>query len=143
MIRAAVHRLVIVLAMAPLLLAFAALKVFTLFALTADRIHPRARWGNCWTYAVARWGRHGGYLLLRAADDVKVMNAVDVPHAIWGPRLGVYRMTYPLHRKASKWLPFHALLHRFEVWHGDIPHAANWTPSSSPEPWQKTQAPRG
>jgi hypothetical protein len=143
--RAALHKIIIVLAQVPLLLAFATVGIFLLMAVAADRVQPNACWGNCWTYAGARWARLGGYLTLRRVKDIMIMNSIPVPHAIWQSALtGAVRMTYPVARKAAKWFPIHALLFKFEVWHDDSPNVADWTPSGpTPDAWRPTEPPRG
>src|SRR5688572_28438537 len=119
--------------MVPLLLAFFFLLVFALFAVLADRVLRNARWGDCWTYSVPRWFKHGGYLSLRPSDGIALFGVIGIPHAIWQAGLGgALRMTPPLDRNKAMIFPAHLMLFAFEVWHGDGPHAADWMPSAAP-----------
>ena len=138
------HRLLIVLSVLPLLLAFGLFLTFAAVAIVADRVLPRATWGNCWTYAVPRWLRYGGYLSLRRSDGVALFGRVGIPHAAWQSSLrGELRMTSPITRVPNMYLPLRALLFEYEVWHGDGPHAAAWHPSSAtPDAWVSTEPPR-
>jgi hypothetical protein len=140
----ALHRLLVVISLVPLALAFAFLAIFAGFALLADKAMPHARWGNCWTYAVPRWLKYGGYLSLRRSDGVALFGRVGIPHAVWQSSLrGGLRMTAPVKRKSGLFFPVHVMLFDFTVWHGDGLHEADWSPSSTPPAWQATQAPKG
>ena len=50
--------------------------------LLAHRIWPQADRGNCWSFVGPRWLRHGGYLVVRPAGNVRIFGC-PVPHAIW------------------------------------------------------------
>jgi hypothetical protein len=52
----------------------------------ADKVWPDANWGNCWSFAGAKWARHGGYLQVRWADFPQPGSRV-IPHGQWVYRL--------------------------------------------------------
>lgn len=139
------HRLLLVVAMIPLLLAFGLLLAFAGLAIAADRVLPRATWGNCWTFAVPMWFKHGGYMSLRRSDDIALFGHIGIPHAAWQSSLnGDLRMTSPVTRVANLFLPIHTLLFEYEIWHGDSPHASAWHSSSvTPDAWSSTEPPKG
>lgn len=140
MIATALHRLVVCVAVVPLLAAFALFGAFTLLALMAHAILPAARWGNCWTYAVPRFALRGGYLTWRGVHGVTFFG-LPLLHAMWQPRLDEVRMTYPRNRRKG-WLPWFALAFRYDVWHGDPKHApaaGPWT--EPPDNWRETAPP--
>lgn len=141
--RKALHGVLLAVAIPPLLLAFAAIGVFTALAVLADWVLPGARFGNCFTFAAARWARHGGYLTLRPVDGVTLFG-LPIPHAIWQSSLGgPVRMTYPQNRRRGFW-PWFVLLFRYEVWAGDTPASrTKWIESEPPPGWHTTQPPRG
>jgi hypothetical protein len=140
--RRALHGLLLVLSMPFLLLAASALGFFTLFATWAEVVLPDARFGNCFTFAAARWARYGGYVTLRTADDVTVLG-LPIPHALWQAELGgPVRMTYPVQRRSGH-VPWWAILFRFDVWCSDTPRQRSWwVESSVPSEWQDTGPPR-
>ncbi len=117
--------------------------MFTVFAVLADRIMPDARFGNCFTFAAARWWRYGGYVPLRTADEVTVLG-IPIPHALWQAELGgPVRMTYPVKRRKGRF-PWYAILFRYEVWAGDSPDKRTaWVESSVPTAWKDTGPHRG
>ena len=141
--RTVLFRTLIVIAMVPLLLAFVSVAAFIFMAVMADKVLPDARWGNCWTYAAARWWRLGGYIALRPSDGIALIGGIPIPHAVWVPELtGEVRMTYPVDpRIQNVWMPLQALLFAYTVWHRDAPHGADWVPSSTPPEWQDTLDP--
>ena len=137
--RVGLHALLVAIAQIPLGVALLAAGLFALMALAAHRLHPEARVGNCWTYAVPRMIRHGGYLGFRRVHGVTLFG-LPLPHAMWLPRLGQVRMTYPRRRRAG-WLPWFAVLFRYDVWAGD-PHAHQADEASSlPDAWAPTGPP--
>lgn len=142
--RVLLQRVFVVLSVVPLLLAFLFIGLFAGLALLAYRADRRARFGNCWTYAVPRLITQGGKLEARWCHGIRVVG-LRVPHVLWQPRPGEIRMTYPLHdRITSQVLPIRALLFEYVVWHGDPGHEpAQGDFSSVPAQWQETGTPRG
>lgn len=143
-VRVALHRTMVVVAMVPLLAAFVSIGLFAALATLAHRTDRRAKFGNCWTYAVPRLITSGGKLEARWAHGIRFLG-LRVPHVIWQSGPGEVRMTYPAHaRITSQVLPLRALLFRYVVWHGDPAHEpAQGDFSSIPPDWGPTGPPRG
>ncbi len=90
-------------------------------------IHPNSRWGNCWSFAVPRWIKYGGYLSMRVAEDVRFLKVFPVLHVLWcreSPRPGSMRMTRPVKRIEDKWFPVGTIYFTFKVSRMDAPHNA-------------------
>ncbi len=72
-------------------------------------IHPNSRGGNCWSFAVPRWIRFGGYLNIRLAEDVKFLKIFPILHVQWGrktPQPGAIKQFIPRTRIGGKWFPY-------------------------------------
>jgi hypothetical protein len=106
------HAAVVILAFVPWVIGCLGFGAAIALALLADRILPNARHGNCWSFALPRWWRNGGYLLVRWA------NGMPVPHAAWVRRLSdgnELEQTAPLHRVTSWALLWKTLYFPFRV----------------------------
>lgn len=125
--RRAVHALIIILAVIPWFIGLLGFGLALLLVLLADRVWPDATMGNCWSFVGPRWFRHGGYILIRPADNVRVLNIGWIPHAIWVKSLsdGVeLEQTHPDNRTAAKWIPWRTVYFPFKVLHRERPHPA-------------------
>jgi hypothetical protein len=73
--------------------------------------------GNCWTYAVPHWWRYGGYLVVRIAPGIKILNFIPVLHVIWCLDLkdAKIKQFVPVKRVTAKWFPFHTIFFRGRV----------------------------
>lgn len=93
-----------------------------------NAIMPFSRYGNCWTYALPRWWRHGGYLAIRRADGVGLCRFLPVPHAIWISRLArrgnVMRQFVPVKRRQTVCCPMFVGYYAGEVRSVESPHDA-------------------
>jgi hypothetical protein len=109
-------------------LGVALLGVSILVAALAEWLHPDGTHGNCWTYAMSRYWRHGGYLMIRRADDVRLLGCIAIPHASWVkalPAEGVDLEQYqPDEREPGRWWPWHVLWYRGIVGTVEDPHPA-------------------
>lgn len=124
------HALLVVGAFVPWAFGCACFAVALWLTVLADKLWPAADHGNCWSYAGPRWWRWGGYILVRPADDVRVMGRGFIPHAIWvktmpsdASELEV-EQTRPLHRSKAKWMPWRTLYFPFAVLRKERPHNA-------------------
>jgi hypothetical protein len=125
----ALHALLVVLAFFPWALGCISFGLALLFTLAADWLWPDATHGNCWTYVGPRWFKHGGYILIRAADDVRVLGRGFIPHAIWVKRWPMdaeVEQTLPIKRTGARWLPWRTLYFPFKVRHSERPHNSTW-----------------
>ena len=92
--------------------------ITTLFAIIGERVKPDATDGNCWSYALPKYHKHGGYLLVRAADRVKFLGYFQIPHVSWVRHLGSNSdLMYldPLNREVGKWMPWHTIYYKGRV----------------------------
>lgn len=92
----------------------------------ADKVWPNATWGNCWSYAGANWYKYGGYLLVRAADTVRLLGIGWIPHAIWVKDIGngVLEHTAPIRRGRAKYLSWMIFYFPYEIITEDSDHNA-------------------
>lgn len=138
LLRRAVHALLVTLALVPQIATYIGALVFAGLAIAAHRVDPKARFGNCWTYAMPRLFDRGGYITFRGVHHNRLFGILPLPHALWMPSLGEVRMTYPKHRREGNWLPWWVMLFRYDVWRADPMHAAASDDSSIPHDWQET-----
>jgi hypothetical protein len=107
--------------------AMACMTVATAFAVWADKVMPNSTKGNCWSFALPRWWRQGGYLLVRAADGQALLKKLPVPHVAWIKHLGEdSRLEFfmPVARKSKTWLPWHVVYYEGRVRTSEKPHDA-------------------
>lgn len=94
-------------------------------AVLAEYACPNSEWGNCWSYVLPKWWKDGGYLLIRRAYGNMVLGFLPLPHVILARKLNSEKAEveqfYPVDRKKTKWLPWHAVYFRGCVGHGDPP----------------------
>ena len=82
----------------------------------AEKVHPKATHGNCWSVVLPIWRRRGGYLVLRDSRGAKFLNAFPVIHAMWQPKIsGEVLSVAPTNRKRFKWLPLKTFYFRYRV----------------------------
>ena len=105
--RNALHALLVIL-MAPLLfVAWLAVSLAALLATWADRVRPDAGVGNCWSYALAKFRRDGGYVVCRPVSLGRMFAGIgSILHVFWvadveGKDL---RQTIPKQRYTGPWL---------------------------------------
>lgn len=101
--RRALHALLVILAGPWWLLACLAFGVSVLLVLAADKLIPDADRGNCWSYVMPRFLKHGGYVCVRAARGARILG-LPIPHAIWlkqMPHGADLEQTIPTERKRS------------------------------------------
>ena len=73
-----IHRGLITLAAFPWALGCSLFAAAYWMCVAADRLLPGATSGNCWSHAGVKWGREGGYLLVRWSDYVPVLHVLHV-----------------------------------------------------------------
>ena len=123
--RRALHALLVLLSMVPIVAAWALLALGLVGMVWADKLWPTADRGNCWSYAGPRWWRHGGYLGMRSADGVRLAGFGLVPHVMWVMSLGTdarIEQTMPVNRYSGRWLLWRKLYFRFTVADNDHKH---------------------
>lgn len=97
-----------------------------------ERVEPNSQFGNCWSFALTRWRKHGGYLMVRAADGLppvrnRFLKVFPVPHAIWVKHLDrrtEIEMFLPEKRYAAEWFPWRTAYYKGWVRFKDSPHDA-------------------
>lgn len=129
--RRALHALIVVAAFFPWCLGVALFGAALWLTLIADRLWPEADHGNCWSFVGPRWFRHGGYIGVRLADDVRVAGKPVIPHAIWvtalpeaAPGLSL-QQTKPIKRSRNRWFPWRVVYFPFTVSRHERPHNAD------------------
>lgn len=87
-------------------------------------------YGNCWSHTLPLFIRRGGYLLVRVADDVRILRWIPVPHVIWMHELppdAVIEQFGPAGvRSNAKWVPWEVIWYRGEIRRTETPHPSNW-----------------
>lgn len=124
------HAVLITLSIFPWLIGIFCVTLAALLVILADRIWPRANWGNCWAYVTPRWVKHGGYLVIRWADNISFLRRLRIPHAFWITKLGTdneIRQTIPINRSSSKWFPWRVFYFPYKVIKRENPHDSDWT----------------
>ena len=100
--------------------------ITTLFASLCDWVDPTSKMGNCWSFALPKWAKQGGYLLIRPADGNRFLKIFPVPHVLWVkqiPKEGlVLEQFFPLERKQASWFPHHTLYYKGIVKTKEHPH---------------------
>ena len=81
----------------------------------AERVHPKATHGNCWSVVLPIWRRRGGYLVLRDSHGARFLNVFPVIHAIWQGRDGETLSAEPVSRKRFRWFPLETFYFRYRV----------------------------
>jgi hypothetical protein len=99
-----------------------------LLAKAAKWADPCSAYSNCWLHALVKWRKHGGYILMRAADGQRFLHIFPVPHAIWVsslPRRGVELEQYiPIGRHSNECCPWYTVYYRGEIRTVESPHPA-------------------
>jgi hypothetical protein len=116
--RRALHALLVILAGPWWLIACLTFGVSVLLVLAADKLIPDADRGNCWSYVMPRFLKHGGYVCIRAARGGVRMLGLPVPHAIWlkhMPHGADIEQTVPVERKKSRGLALFSFFFKFKV----------------------------
>ena len=101
-------------------------------AILADRARPHARDGNCWSYALQKYAKHGGYLLVRAADGQQFLGLFQVPHVAWVSHLSDdnnMRFFVPERRKSARFVPWYVVYYSGRILTRERSHDAE--PDSS------------
>ena len=122
--RTIAHAAVVIISFPAYVLLSVALLLMVGGSLLAYKIDPDAKAGNCWSFALARWFKHGGYLAIRPAGDVWFLRVLPILHCLWIQKLGPseLKMTMPRKRMSgalARWLPWATPYFRFRVVSGD------------------------
>lgn len=111
--RTIAHAVLMLIGFVPWSFAMLLLTLVMGLSVLGERVLPNAKRQNCWTYALPRWHRSGGYLLVRAAFGVRFLGLFMVPHVSWVrvlPPDGVeLEMFQPNKRKSAFLLPWHVV----------------------------------
>lgn len=127
--RRVLHATLVLLAVVPFAIGLAGFGVALLLVLLADFAWPKATWGNCWSFVGPRWFKHGGYLVVRPADGVRIAGSGWVPHAMWMPEIGTDAsivQTFPESRSGAQWLPWRVIYFPYRVVRKERAHNSNW-----------------
>lgn len=84
--RPAVYALLFGLGVLVWLVSMAAMLGCTWLERLARRVHPTATGGNCWVFALDKYRRDGGYLIVRASRSAALLGW-PVPHVMWAAAL--------------------------------------------------------
>jgi hypothetical protein len=128
MIRKILHAILVSLAVIPWLVAVNCGVLCLILVVLADKVWPSATWGNCWAYVGPKWFKHGGYLLIRYADDIRLLGKLRIPHAIWLKTLGDnYRLeqTVPINRSKAKKVPWRVFYFPFTIREKERDHGSD------------------
>ena len=115
--------------------------LMAVIALLAQKVQPKARYGNCWSYAIPLWVKYGGNLGIRAADDNYFLWIFPVLHVKYIgelPRKGVrMRQFVPIdsERRKGKVFPWWTIYYKGVIRRIDSPHdaAEGWVEASKLE----------
>ena len=105
-----------------------------LLAVLGDSLISTETFGNCWTHALTRYRKRGGYLIVRPADDVRVLGRWTVPHVIWCRVLPDdirIEQFVPTVRSRSKWFPWRTIWYEGRIRHRERPHPGAEQPDTS------------
>jgi hypothetical protein len=101
----------------------------------ADKAIPHSREGNCWSYALSKWTKHGGYMLVRAADGQRFLRRFWVPHVAWVQHIGDdtdMKFFVPTRRKSTSWVPWYVVYYSGRIFTREKPHDAGADSSVPP-----------
>lgn len=88
-------------------------------SILGDFLVPNSVYGNCWSFALSRWWKNGGYLLIRESEGNKFMRSLPLPHVIWVKKVkssGVEIEHFvPEIRKRSNWFPWYAVYFKGKI----------------------------
>lgn len=97
-------------------------------AMVGDWIYPDSTLGNCWAFALARWWKHGGYIVIRKSDKNGFLGFLPLPHILWLRRMNwnnaEVEHLVPVVRKRSKWFPWYAVYFDGRISNTENPHDA-------------------
>lgn len=114
--------LLIALAAIPWAVGVIGFSIALLLVVIADKLIPKATHGNCWSFVGPRWSKHGGYIVVRMADDIRIFGRRVIPHALWlrsWPEGADVQQTEPVTRKRH---PLHTIYFRFRVKNTESKH---------------------
>lgn len=127
-IRRWLHAILAGIGFVPWVISVTSMTISAMFAIACERVWSEANRGNCWTYALPRWWRRGGYLMIRPADGQKFLKIFPVPHVILllkMPRHGLTLEQFlPVERKFGQWFPVHTIYYEGEIRTSERPHNA-------------------
>lgn len=104
-------------------------------AVLGDRLISTETFGNCWTHALTRYHRRGGYLIIRPADDVRFLGRFGIPHVIWCRVLPddiQVEQFVPKKRSRSQWLPWKTIWYEGRIRRRERPHPGAEQPETKP-----------
>ena len=111
------------------LVGWASFGAVALLSALGDRVAPGIMTGNCWSHALARFARRGGYLIVRPADDVRLFWGIRIPHAMWAhdlPEDMDLEQFVPVDRSKSRGIPWRTVWFKGELRSRDRSHPSNW-----------------
>jgi len=80
------------------------------FSIFIEKLFPNSNAGNCWSHALPRWTKDGGYLAIRPAAGQTFLKYFFIPHVIWVKHLhpeSIVEQLVPTKRKNNKWFPYY------------------------------------
>lgn len=135
MIRRILHALAIWIGFIAWAPAMCLLVISAVCARLADRAIPHSPNQNCWSYALAKWTKRGGYLLIRDADGQRFLGKFPVPHVAWVSHVGEdtkMRFFVPTKRKTARWMPWYVVYYGGRILTREKPHDAGADSSQPP-----------
>lgn len=126
--RRIVHACVVFALALPLGIAWVAVSAALGLALLANRVWPEADRGNCWTFALVKWWREGGYIAARPAPGVRFIGMGMVPHVLWVRHISgcELQQAVPVKRYHGPWLVFRAWHFKFNVIKTEAAERGDW-----------------
>jgi hypothetical protein len=95
-------------------------------AVVADSLVPNSTVGNCWSFALSRWWKSGGYIAIRRSDNNGFLKFLPLPHIIWIKRMdwnfAEIEHLVPAVRRSSKWFPWYAVYFDGRISNKEAPH---------------------
>ena len=88
------------------------------FSLLMLKLYPDSLEGNCWSYALPRWIKHGGYLAVGPAAGQRFLNYFFIPHVIWVKKMSPeteLEQLVPIRRKSRSFIPYYTLFFKGKV----------------------------
>jgi len=104
------HILLVLLSVIPWTFSMFFMFLTIVFSIVIEKLFPNSNAGNCWSHALPRWTKQGGYLAVRPAHGQTFLKYFFIPHVIWVkhlPKEAIVEQLVPIKRKQNKWFPYY------------------------------------
>lgn len=126
-LRVALYAALMAVGFVPWALAMVLMSAVMWLATICSRVLPDAKRQNCWTYAMPKFHRHGGYLMFRYSDGVR-MWGFRFLNCIWLktlPTEGAELEYFHPNKRRRGWLtPWEVAFHPGHIRTRETPHNA-------------------